>query len=497
MKIRLAIAVLLLAVLTAGCGNRDTSGPGAAGSPRAEILSYYPDDTPFVAVFATDPEGPQIKQALALIRRFAPGGLLLDQLRSRVSRVVDFDKEVRPLLGNPLALGAPTPTTFGENRREFLLVWMVKDAGKLQPLVDRLVRTGDARPAPDHLGAKVYSAEDGTTLAVRGPLVVFGKTAQIVTAALDRHAGPGHLDPAAVQAASGDLPEDALATGYGNVAPLLARPQAAKALRVPWVAALGAYAFALSADGQGLKVDFRLDTSRRALAAADLPLAAGADAPPVAAGAPVRVGVRDFGHLVAFAERAQALVDKGSARRFEAKKAEIRKATGVDLDRDVVAQLRGDATVTVDGTKRLVRAEVRDPAAMARTLARLSPKLARFLTGAGGGARSRPAPGGFHLVEKDGRGVGAYGLVGGELVAGNGSVPDLRALAAQPRSPVPGARGAVAFSVDSQLIRRAIASGASLGPLEAPLVLAPVGDVRGWLMGDPRGLRGRVSIGIG
>lgn len=92
--------------------------------------------------------------------------------------------------------------------------------------------------------------------------------------------------------------------------------------------------------------------------------------------------------------------------------------------------------------------------------------------------------------------VGAYGLVGRELVAGNGGVDELRALAAQPKSPVPGARGAVAFTVDKDLLRRVVAAQANLSPLEAPLVLGPIGDVRGWLMGDPAGLRGQLSLEV-
>lgn len=496
MKIRLALALLVLASLAAGCGGQDKPGTGAAAGPRAEVLSYYPADTPFVLVAPTDPQNPQIEQALALVRRFLPGDILLGQLKRRLAGQIDFDREVKPVLGNPIALGAPAASTFGGSSRDFLIAWMAKDAGKLKPLVDRLVRTGGVRAAPDHLGAKVYTGGGGSTLAVRGALVLLGKTPEIVTAALDRRAGTGHLDPAAVDAARGDLPQDALVTGYGNLASVLGRPSAAKALKVPWVAALRAYAFAVSADGQGVKVDFRLDTTKRPLAGADVPLAPGPAAPGVAAGAPVRAGIRDFAHLVTWTERTQSLTGAPSAVRFETKKAEIRKATGVDLDRDVVAQLSGDASVDVDGPKRLVRAEVRDPAAMTATLRRLTPKLGRFLTGQGAGATARPAPGGFHLVEKDGTTLGAYGLVGRELVAGNGSVDELRALAAQPKSPVPGARGAVAFTVDKDLIRRAIAARANVGPLEAPLVLGPVGDIRGWLMGDPAGLRGQFSLDV-
>lgn len=499
MRLRLGLVALLLAsaLLAAGCGGQDKAGPGAATGPRTEALSYYPADTPFVLLAATDPDGSQIKQALALVRRFAPGGIFLDQLKGRLAGQVDFDREIKPLLGNPIALGAPGAAGFGGGNRDFLVAWMAKDAGKLRPLVDRLVRAGSASSAPDHLGAKVYTGPDGTTLAVRGALVVFGRTPEIVTAALDRRAGADHLQPAAVDAARGDLPQDALVTGYGNVTSLLARPSAAKALQVPWVAALRAYAFTVSADGQGVKVDFRLDTTKRSLSGVDVPLAPGPAAPGVAAGAPARVGIRDFAHLVTWAERTQALTGSASATRFAARKAEIRSTTGVDFDRDLVAQFTGEASVDVDGAKRLVRAEVRDPAAMANTLRRLTPRLGDLLTGPGAGATTRPAPGGFTLVVKDGRTLGAYGLVGRELVAGTGSPEELGSLAAQPKTSVPGARGAVAFTVDKDLIRRAIATRVNLTPLEAPLLLAPVGDIRGWLMGDPAGLRGQFSLDVG
>src|SRR3954451_9309498 len=103
------ISVVLFAAALcamAGCGG---SGPEPAG-PLDEAPGYFANDAPFVATIETTPDAPQIKQVLNLLGRF-PGARVLAARAQNIAHLgfVDYSRDIRPQLGNPLVIGLARP----------------------------------------------------------------------------------------------------------------------------------------------------------------------------------------------------------------------------------------------------------------------------------------------------------------------------------------------------------------------------------------------------
>src|SRR5207302_8679162 len=115
------------------------------GGARGSELSCSPADAPLVALLATDPSGKPIQDANAFVGRFPYGKLGVAALQSTLSRSgVDYQRDIKPLLGNPVALGAASGG--GISGKRFLLAFVAKDAGKLAELATR-------KSKPESLGS--------------------------------------------------------------------------------------------------------------------------------------------------------------------------------------------------------------------------------------------------------------------------------------------------------------------------------------------------------
>ena len=200
------------------------------------------------------------------------------------------------------------------------------------------------------------------------------------------------------------------------------------------------------AKSDSIDVDFRVRTEGD-LTDADLPIAPGDEAPDVIKReGEVGLGIRDLAHIVKFAESAGQAVDPAGFGDYAKAKATIDKQLGVSLDDDLIGQLTGDvsASISIDG-KFGVRAELKDPQAFKRTLAKVADVLPSFAEGAGFGKVRLSKPKGsedfYGLAQPDGD---AGGLRGGRRRArgrerrqrGRASSP----ARSPPRSRVPRAR---------------------------------------------------------
>src|SRR5215211_7837832 len=96
---RLAVLALVLPALAgAGCGGgKDSSGPLDEG------LRYLPADAPFAVAIDTDVNGDQYRAANEIAEKFPFAGQAREELKKLFERgdEVDFDRDVKPLLGNP------------------------------------------------------------------------------------------------------------------------------------------------------------------------------------------------------------------------------------------------------------------------------------------------------------------------------------------------------------------------------------------------------------
>jgi hypothetical protein len=230
------------ALAVAGCG-----GDGDSGSTAGAVASYVPSSSPMYLEVSTDFDGPQWTQVEALAKVF-PGypefqRMIDEGLRSGD---VDFETEVRPLLGDRAAVAAlslpdaaevqgtlTSPSTDGAAKaaddQEFVAV--VEIAEGKQDAVKALLVKGGATPQGEHEGVEYYGdrAED-TVIAVDEGAAVISDTPEQVFVALDAHEAGGDKTLAGTDKfndALGKLPEDVFGQAYLDVGAFIQQAGAA------------------------------------------------------------------------------------------------------------------------------------------------------------------------------------------------------------------------------------------------------------------------------
>ena len=475
------VVLILLAlgmVLVAGCGGDSASKP----DPLHEALSFVPRDALFAAIIDTDAGSDEVKGALDLVRRFPGGTIALGRVEDAISQDgLSYQDDVRPVLGNPIAVAAAGP-----DNHDAILAGVAKDSAALDRLLAR-ARAGGFRPRGAHGGFSVLVDAQGAALARDGDTVVAASDLPALDAAIDRHARGRGIDPDALEKLRGDLPSQALVTGYGSISRLLAQPGAQRSQSVPWLAALKGYAFTIRGSEAGLTFDGRLDTSDGHVTPGDLPIAAGPDLPDVVTlPGHATLGLRDPAQTLRFLLGTYTKLAPGPAARFRAAEARIRAATGVDLERLLVAGMTEDATLSVDplSGQVLLRAGLRNPIATHAALTRIGDLVPALLAGAGlHGTSVNPVGAGLWVVHKGGHAVGSYGVTAGQLVAGNVPPAALAVLARRPTAADPDGGGALSARVPRAIVASLAGDLGGIPEELRGLVLGRLGDLHGVALG--------------
>jgi hypothetical protein len=496
------LSVMLAAglVALAGCG-----GGSDSGSPLDSALSVLPKDTSFAVAIDTNLDGDQYKALDKLVGKFPFSGQIKESLRRQLEQSsggLSFDDDIKPVLGNPIVVGAAEPGAITGDSNEIVAAVRAKDKDKL----DDLVSSQKPRKTGEASGATLY-ADGDTVFAVKDDLVVLANNEADLKAALERADGDDHFDEDSFNEGLSGLPEGALVRVYTDVEALLKSDTgSADARRVKWIAALRQAGLTVTAKDDALDIDFRARTEGD-ISDDDLPIAPGDEAPPVVRRrGEVGVGIRDLAHIVNFAENAGQAIDPSGFGDYEQAKKTIDKQLGVNLDDDLIAQLTGNvsATVALDGGFG-VRADLKDPQAFEKTLAKVADVLPSFAEGAGFGTvgLSKPKAGQkfYALAQPDGDAV-IFGVVDGKLVVANDAKRAAAVAAAEPTD-VPDASGSVTLSADAeQLVTRILAQFGSelglgdLGSLGVGMFTRPLGDLNGWMSASPDELRGKLTLSV-
>lgn len=479
--------LLALALVTAGCGSKSSTGGGLG-----DALQYVPKDATVVIAVDTNPDGDQWQQVDALIGKFPFGGQVKQQLKSSFTARygLDYDKDVKPVLGNDFVV-ALTGVPRGGGATPFVVAWKVDDEDAARKLAEQ-----DTTKGADIEGAEIYRGNGGgSILALKDGAFVAARTESDLRAALERASGGDHLTEEDFNAALGDLDRDALVRVTGDFQALLSDPAAAGARKVKWVNALRTYGFTLAAADDGIEFAFNVETAG-GLTEKDLPLASGTAAAPVIRRAgEVGIGIRNPAQLYRFATSAVQITNPAGYAKFQRDQATIGKQLGVDIDRDLIGQLSGNASVSValNGDFAL-RADLRDPAAAVTTLKKVVPRLKKVAAKRGksvGVIAPKNGKGFYAVATPDGKKI-AFGVVGKSFVLATDAARAAQ-FAGESPSVVPGAKGALVTASDARALANEIAKQQGQG-VAAQVVTGALGDLIGSMETETDRLSGSLKL---
>jgi Protein of unknown function (DUF3352) len=476
-----------------GCG-----GGGDSGDALDNALGYVPADSPFVVTFSTDIEGEQAKSIQKIVERFPFSGQVQEQLEQGISQAgLDFEKDVKPALGNEFVVAALDAESFTSDDTDARVVGAIQ--AKDKEALERLLEKSETREIGEKDGAKLYSTSEDDVVAVEDDTFLVANSREDIEAAIERHDGDDKMTQGRLDQAVEGLPEDPLIRAFFNVKQLLdTDPDTADARKVEYVSALRDFGLTASFADDAINVDFRLGTEGDGLEETDLPFAAGDESPPVIeADGEIGFGLRDPAHIFRFGETAGQAIDPAGFGQYEAGKRTIERQLDVSIEDDVLAQLTGDvsATASIDG-KFGARSALTDAPAFRRTLDR----IARELPSIGGGALGSVTPprgegGLYSLTTQDGMRI-LFGVAEESFVVANDA---RKARSLSSTAEVEGAEGAVAMSADAQEVAttalRSFGGASGLGgALGGSLFTSPLGQLTGSMKSDTDAVTGNVRL---
>jgi hypothetical protein len=475
--------------VAAGCGGDDESSGGLGGA-----LAYVPAETPFAVAIDTDLDGDQYKSLDAILNRFPGADTIKALLKSQLSlgqEGVDFDKDLKPLLGNPAVISATNVASFLSDSADsgFVAALQVDDTDALDSLIDKT----KPKELGEVAGATVY--QDGDTFfAVEDDIVVLAGSRELLEQALERADGGDSLSEEDFDAGLEGLPDDALARVYVDLQGLLGQGEdAASARKIEWVDALRTLGLTISAQKESIDVEFNLRTEGGDLTDEDLPLAAGDEAAEVVQRPrEIAVGLRDPSQVVAFFETALQAVDPQTFGDYEQGKRALEGRLDLDIERDVIAQLTGNLSVsaTIEGEFG-ARAELKDAGAFERTLDKVVSALPEF--GVGDVQRRGDL---YELSSSDGLSL-VFGVVDGAFVIATDAAR-ARAVASARPQPVEDASGSLVVRADAEGIARQvlqqIAPQFGIPEPVVPVFARPFDELRGSIATSTGGMTGKFSL---
>jgi hypothetical protein len=352
--------------------------------------------------------------------------------------------------------------------------------------------------AAERRGGKWY-LRGGGVAGVEGADVVLGRDARAVDAAIAVHRGGGGLTRRGFEERLGPLARTvALMRAVANARAVVA-PRAAG---VKWVDALREGALALSVERAGLKLRVHLATDATQLSDADLPIAAGAEAPKPAAGTrPIYVALRDVGQSIKVFEDAKGQLDlpfldgvKSALSTLDSVKGPLRTFGRIDVD-GLIGQLTGTTTITEEARSNTyaLRAEMQDGGKLRTALNRLAAvpdfalRLARVDLNV---KRSGEA----YTITKSGRFVVKLAVLGNTLVIANDPDAGLRAIADR-RPELAQSEGALTAHADGSAVQDEIIRRFNL-PSLASIVLGGFGDLDASARAERTGLDLTASLAL-
>jgi hypothetical protein len=226
----LAATVTALSLVAAGCGGSDD--PDTTGAAAAKAAGYVPSSAAAYVEVSTDFDGPQWTQIDTLGKVFPAYPQVRAELEESLSdSEVDFDTQVKPLLGGRAAIAVltPPPSSGGMTAPDLGDVEEAVEDGEFLAVIElaegkeadaEALIAKEADGAPQTIGSvKVYENDDSYSAVVPGAILISDDTADL-QAGIDANAAGGDRTLAGSSRfteAIGRLPEQTFATAYIDV----------------------------------------------------------------------------------------------------------------------------------------------------------------------------------------------------------------------------------------------------------------------------------------
>jgi hypothetical protein len=442
------VAFAALAFVLARNSGKDDPTPTRQGDTRAEALAYAPKTSP--ALIGVDTGSPQ-------------ASLVLGALVGRVTGNALSANDISPLLGNEAVVALLDP---------------------------RLQRTGSYR------GATLYSGPQGAAIAIKQDVLVAASDQATVRRALDTRADPQkHPTPQQFDRRLAGLPTTADVRTVFDPKRAVIVQRLPGVLNTRWGRSLTNGAAVLEEGGTGLRLPFVLQTDARRITNQDLPFAPGPRTPQIQGRAPLLLGVRDLGQLIAFL-----------------RKVDPKRLGGIDtFQNDLPSFLRVNVTGLLDGLTNdgtissddgldhfAARTDPPDPSDWTTPLNRLetlSSVLQRL--GIDNVKLTDEGPNAYRL-DVDGELAARVAVIDRTLVITDDADTNMRATATAPRAPTPpGARGGLTLRMHASEGRGLLTDlfGIPDGD-DAGAILDRLGDLTGWARAETDGVRGELDLAI-
>ena len=224
-KLRLVLPVLLaalVALFVAGCG-----GGSDDGGSGTEPVSIAPPGAPVFIDFTVQPDEETAKNLDALAKEIAGvdnlGELIVTELENSASEdgeELDFDKEIKPWLGDQGGLFLPEYD--GDDFEGYGAAVQTTDEGAARDFVDKQVENSDEEATDgSYDGVDFKVQEDETTIGVFDGLVAFAENEDIFKTMVDASGDKSLAGEAAYSDAIANVPDDSAADVYVDIGALI------------------------------------------------------------------------------------------------------------------------------------------------------------------------------------------------------------------------------------------------------------------------------------
>jgi hypothetical protein len=208
----------------------------------------------------------------------------------------------------------------------------------------------------------------------------------------------------------------------------------------------------------------------------------------------VGFGIRNLAQSWHFGERVAQLTNPAGYRRYARDKRRASRQLGVNVDRAIIDQFTGDATVSVslDG-KVAFRSAVRNPAALRATLAKIAPRLKKLSPKKPIGVSTPKGGKGFYAVAQPNGKKVVFGVVGRDFIAASDAARAAQ-VAGQSPTQIPGTKGAAVIAMDTRTVVGEALRRRGIGA--AALFTGALGDLIGSVESETNGLSGSFKLTI-